>query len=601
MEPKSYPANNTEELQAIRVLSRLLDLERVKPSISSLDKVPNHDGTVELVDTEQRPIGELKIQVKKLPDGETRFDCPIELVAYSTRVSAPFVLICADVSTGKAYWRHLSPVMSEVVALKREQQTFTVRFEPFVDEVGAGCPYVDRWRELCADYQRRVSEHPSLKHTLETEIGLRGLSYRDRCNFQQFIDQVNTLLDVDFPLVKHECFAGTWKLGVSVHQVDSNSFGYSVYAVRNGENAPLLTHEPGSPGGGVPTSRSGMASDRRVLRRSATGTAFSEPVADATGFVFGYLKKVIQQKRLRVHGRNQSVELLMWFTRSFAHTLGLSVADTYQTSELSYGVNVFLPVWYSLAFDRMRADMVKNFGDAAFGHHLPSFESIARLPVQRSHPAEHEVRNAIAAGRKLVPCPIREGDFTVDGLSQAVDFLKAKGIENIQRMDRPATGAGALLWERYSRVDFTHNVRLMLQGAAEDYPDFIRGNRFDRLESRLASRDLAMVFAADTSKWQVGNPVPSMQGAWVHNPDRSLPPATFIDLAEEPLGFREDGDSVIVRGTRRKWARIWCPLDRAFLDLRPDAIVCRVRPIQSMLYELLAEELAWRYEGDGKL
>ncbi len=67
MEPAAYPARNTEELHAVHTFLGLLDKARVKPDVKALDKVPNHDGSVELVDEGQRPVGELKVQIKKIP------------------------------------------------------------------------------------------------------------------------------------------------------------------------------------------------------------------------------------------------------------------------------------------------------------------------------------------------------------------------------------------------------------------------------------------------------------------------------------------------------------------------------------------------------
>jgi hypothetical protein len=53
-EPAVYPANNTEEMQAVVTFISLIDLKRVKPDTKFLDKVPNLDGSLELVDEHQR-------------------------------------------------------------------------------------------------------------------------------------------------------------------------------------------------------------------------------------------------------------------------------------------------------------------------------------------------------------------------------------------------------------------------------------------------------------------------------------------------------------------------------------------------------------------
>lgn len=104
-----------------------------------------------------------------------------------------------------------------------------MKFQRVVDEIGEGFPYFERWRNLCTTYLESVSQYPRYKQIVDEEIGLTKLSSEDRRIFQQFIDEVNLLLDVDVPIVKHEHFADTWKLGVSIHRADQDAVSYSIY------------------------------------------------------------------------------------------------------------------------------------------------------------------------------------------------------------------------------------------------------------------------------------------------------------------------------------------------------------------------------------
>jgi hypothetical protein len=49
MTPAPYPANNTEELQAVITFLGLLDLKCIKPSPNWFDKIPNTDGHLSYV------------------------------------------------------------------------------------------------------------------------------------------------------------------------------------------------------------------------------------------------------------------------------------------------------------------------------------------------------------------------------------------------------------------------------------------------------------------------------------------------------------------------------------------------------------------------
>lgn len=594
MEPASYPPKNTEEMEAVVAFLGLLDLKRVKPDTKFLDKVPNVDGSVELVDEQQKPIGELKVQIKKIPSGSLQFDCPIELVGYSTRVCSPFILVCVDVECRKAYWCHLSPVMA---GLKSEQKTFTVKFQPLVDEVGPGFPYFDRWKMLCSEYLGRVSKYPKLKQLVDEGIGLSKLASDDRKTFQQFIDEVNVLLDVDLPIVKHEYFADAWKLGVSIHQADTDVVCFSIYTVLNGENAPLLTHVPrvfGAPNiviggkvisGVVALQLEGMLG-ADISMQWLTRTQFGDPKKAARAFVFQYLSRLFSEKRLHVHGVHQSMELLMCFTLDYAHALGLPVANSYKTTDLAYGLSVFLPMWYALAFPKVMNYFHQQHSEALRNNPLPSFEQIANRAHHLLHPAEAEVHKAIASHRPIGPSLLRTDSFSIHALWQAVEFLKAANVVEISRSDRPPSKEGAWVWDCYSPEDLMQNIVLMLHGAVEDYADFVKGNRFERLNSSLISHDIALVFVADPRKWQGRDYGPVVDGYWVENTDRSLPLMTFIDQSKEPESFRHERDRVIINAVSRKWSYSWHPISSCFQERRR---------MQAVLYNLLEIELKRRY------
>ena len=139
MKPAAYSSRNTEELEAIFTFEKLLDLKFAKPDIKRLDTRPNTDGTIELVNEEQQPIGKIEVQVRKIPDGQTSYQCPVGLVAYSESISLPFVLICVDVGNNKAYFCHLHRWMPE---LRTDQQSFVIKFAPNIHSISNETQYL---------------------------------------------------------------------------------------------------------------------------------------------------------------------------------------------------------------------------------------------------------------------------------------------------------------------------------------------------------------------------------------------------------------------------------------------------------------------------
>lgn len=156
MNPASYPPNNTEELQAVITFLGLLNVKYAKPDPNWLDKMPNTDGLIEIVDEEQCPLGKIEVQIKKIPDGATSFQCPLELLAYSERISLPFILVCVDVANKKAYFRHLHRAI--LPELRQDQQSFVIKFDSHVHAVSDETQYLRQWIEIIQDYNKRVAD-----------------------------------------------------------------------------------------------------------------------------------------------------------------------------------------------------------------------------------------------------------------------------------------------------------------------------------------------------------------------------------------------------------------------------------------------------------
>ena len=184
MKPAPYPNNVREEIEAINTFERLIDLKFVIPHINRLDKIPNTDGHLEIIDEEKLPIGKLEVQVKKIPDGETSYQCPVELIAYSQIISLPFLLVCVDVGSNKAYFRHLHHSM--MPELKSDQKSFAIKFDPKIHTVSSETQYLLQWLEIIQDYNKRVSEYPRLSQ-IENQLHLSHISKADRIYFQEFI------------------------------------------------------------------------------------------------------------------------------------------------------------------------------------------------------------------------------------------------------------------------------------------------------------------------------------------------------------------------------------------------------------------------------
>ena len=105
--PAGYSSTDAAEVEALNVFRAALDPNRIKADLKERDKHPNTDGYLELVDDHGIPVGKLEVQVRKIPAGATKYQCPTSLFAYTNSTALPLLLICVDPANGIVYWKHL--------------------------------------------------------------------------------------------------------------------------------------------------------------------------------------------------------------------------------------------------------------------------------------------------------------------------------------------------------------------------------------------------------------------------------------------------------------------------------------------------------------
>jgi hypothetical protein len=243
-------------------------------------------------------------------------------------------------------------------------------------------------------------------------------------------------------------------------------------------------------------------------------------------------------------------------------------------------------MWYALARPRILSHFRTNFGEMLRLNPFPSFEQIAYSKPQPEHPSEDEVRAKIAMRRRVGPMPVRTDTFSIESLHQAAEFLIAANVAQISELYRPRTGTGKWIWSGYSVEDLEQNAVAMYQGAATDYADFVRGNRFGRLNSQLISGEKALVLAVESIHLQSADIEPSVKFYWIQNTTRSLPLLTLINVSKERDALIRQGENVTIRGLQYKCtSRGSASMSELFSEF----------PIRSVLYSWLKSDLEHRF------
>lgn len=150
IKPSPYAPSSDIEENAIKCFRDSIDTSRVKSHVAEGDKTPNHDGFIEILDIEHIPLGKMTVQLKGIPKGENKFQCKMETLAYSRKLSEPFLLICVDSVNEKVYWKQIYYSMVEA---KDGQDSFTIHFAES-DTIDSKGVYIEKWIDVCKEYQK---------------------------------------------------------------------------------------------------------------------------------------------------------------------------------------------------------------------------------------------------------------------------------------------------------------------------------------------------------------------------------------------------------------------------------------------------------------
>jgi len=598
MKAAPYPSRNTEELEAISTLEKLLNQKYAKPDIKRLDTRPNTDGTIELVDEEQRPIGKIEVQVRKIPDGQTSYQCPLGLVAYSENISLPFVLICVDVENNQAYFCHLHRGM--VPPLKPDQQTFAVRFDPKIHSISNETQYLRQWTEITREYIKRVSDFPKLRQ-IEGRLNLSHISKEDRIYFQEFIERANQFLELDFPIVKDQFFKGVWKLGVAVSSADSAQVCFQIFSIFPGDpdiRVSGISEHPKKPAivpdGAVSVWLQGTSGNNTIQYNWISRSILKSPSAQAEEFVLKYLTKALRAKSLPLFGERLAIEYLFWFVDNYSQSLGIEASDRLSVSQLNYGVFVFLPAWASLAVPRYLGEVFRlNKRDMSQMAHVvaaPPFEHVACVHPHDLRPTKAEVMGLIQSRHDLNPVNVRFTEASPQSLASAVDFLTATNVEWIDRPYTPKSDLGTRIWSGYSVEALRRNIPTILVDLLDDYRLFVQRNQIPLKNSFYMHQPLAKIYAADLASWTSSKDdevVPTLKYYVVKNDDQKLPRFTFVDFSQFP-------NRLVVEKERLKLGNIEREMisrgESVAVDLFKDL------PMLNQVYEMLREDLRGQYK-----
>jgi len=565
-QPSPYSSTDSAEQKAIATFNATINPHYVKGDIRSRDKFPNVDGTLEIVNKDQVPLGKLDVQIRKIPKDATKYSCPATLAAYSGVSTLPLILVCVDTDNKRCYWRAITPTMPEY---KPDQQTFTVRFQDPGDVIDPEEVYIEKWAQLVQDYQERISQYPTLRKELASRLSLENVPVEVCEFFQRYIDEVNSLFDKDFVAVKKLLLGDVWKLGVGIHSFNEVRVSYVTYKILYGEPSPLVCSVEDD---AFDFSR---RDPNRVSVNVRSRVSLGPPRTAASEYVLGHVRKVVEQRRFPIHGEFIATEVVFAFSARHSHLLRVDPnASQYSLDELREGMEVHLP-----RFCRQYLSGISSLDRSAI--HGVDFDSISRFArSERSLPQSVE-------GEPLQTRVIDDSG-KLNALRDAIMYLEANEVRHVARpfpspirllLDSAGSFSSSLTEDE--EIDI---VRRVLDHSLDEYAAFARGNRLCFPDSPYLDRHACLHY-----RYQRGpGGFPWLSEFVLRDLAHCLPRVSvcFCDQPAQGIEIRDDPFAVTIDG--REYCASECRSSDASFLFRPT-------PTLNMAYRMLSVDLERHY------
>ena len=246
--PAPYPPTASSELDAVTCLLDILDKKLVKPDIKVLDKFPNIDGSIELTNLDQIPIGEFNVQVKTVSqnkDETISYQCTLPFLAYCENSILPVILITVDIESHIAYWIHISQSVLVDLANKKKEGAASVALNiPKINCISKDAKqYIIEWSKICEIYRNRIINYAPIESNLNelkkvneelsriatTKLGEDLPIYKE---IHIFLDHLNRLLENEFSIVKDIVYSGLWKIGFAFSEYEDLRVKFILYAIK---------------------------------------------------------------------------------------------------------------------------------------------------------------------------------------------------------------------------------------------------------------------------------------------------------------------------------------------------------------------------------
>lgn len=416
IKPAIYSNSASSDIDSISIFESILDKKSIIPHLNKIDKIPNYDGFLELVDNGV-PIGKIEVQVKTLRKNYKNPSHPIELstLAYAKDLQLPFLLVVVDQNKKKVFWKEINRensilLINEALDKKDDQKSISVKFERN-NEIPKHSPY-SIWKTIVEEHKRLIHNSREISKELvlskeELEKLKLKLKIREQdqspkyVQMHMFLDTLNNLFSNEFKIIKNLFVSDFWKFGiVTFGKISESRIAYSLFPIGWNENLKQINAYQESN-----DFQKFISNYPSVTAHSGKNPILATPVKYAYEKFWEYLKLVLDKDRNLIWPNNQYLQQEFLFYLKDTQFRNHKIEDVKTLDLVSFKEEIEI---HLTLIPESKKQLMKEFpemNDNLFRalDYIQNFRIEEKKSINRLSPSKRSIQNiAISVGEKGV-------------------------------------------------------------------------------------------------------------------------------------------------------------------------------------------------------
>ena len=494
-QPSPYANTDTSEVTSIHILKTLLNPNKIKTHIEERDKVPNHDGYIDLVDNERRSIGQLDVQVKTLPDDAHKrrtFSCGEGFLGYCKKAMRPIILIGINHNCRSASWVHITRSM--VQSLEKAGD-LTISFPNENEISNSNDPYYDHWKEIVDQHQQKLEFVDGLHMEVERQNAIKQIlksvtkgipidAQVDVLKVQTFLDELNRLIGHQFQIVGKVFYPGARKLGFAYGTFEQDHISFAIYEIGHQSTDSDIKKVS-------PELIQNLIDEGLTVRiRNGYNPILTTPKRHAREIIKEHVSKLLDIRALDFRSSILAREVIFAVVDRLHEALGLGERDEYTVEELWSALNEYLPRWVINSMQNLGEPQLLGIRNVYGVRQFIDIGSLSMfIPEASRTKVDVAVREQIKNGIPFkLGVPIGYSDYPMRLFSEIIENLRQNGIANVKRLypkfeygRNPGSG---LIYNWLSPDSHYEKVKIIYGHLPEVYSEVVERN-FPHLKKDL--------------------------------------------------------------------------------------------------------------------